>query len=151
METVIMGLIRKAAGAQAKAAEAEVGLAEAEAKVAQEQAAAIARALHEDEVHRRADLEEVAEGEAEAVPWSRQAAADAGMQAAPDRKEHSSLCPLIIAADTGYAGEHPRQPEFAACRARGAHRRVAGQDVGCLYSSEARLLATVVLDKVISK
>jgi Protein of unknown function (DUF664) len=92
METVIMGLIRKAARAQAKAAEAEAGLAEAEAKVAQEQAAAIARALHEDEVHRRADLEEVAEEEAEAVPWSRQAAADAGMQAAPDRKEHSSLC-----------------------------------------------------------
>jgi hypothetical protein len=97
METVIMGLIRKATRAQAKAAEAEAGLAEAglaeaEAKVAQEQAAAIARALHEDEVHRRADLEEVAEEEAEAVPWSRQAAADAGMQAAPDRNEHSSLC-----------------------------------------------------------
>jgi hypothetical protein len=126
METVIMGLIRKAARAQAKAAEAEAGLAEtglaetglaetglaeAEAKVAQEQAAAIARALHEDEVHRHADLEEVAEKEAEAVPWSRQAAADAGMQAAPDRKEHSSLCPLISGADgRPPAPRHPRQP-----------------------------------------
>jgi SnoaL-like polyketide cyclase len=50
------------------------GKSEAEAKVAQEQAVAIARALHEDEVHRHADLEEVAEEEAEAVPWSRQAA-----------------------------------------------------------------------------
>ena len=80
----------KAATAQAKAAKAEAGLAEAKAKVAQEQAAAIARALHEDEAHRHAHLEEVAEEEAEAVPWSRQAAPGGGMQAAPDRKEHSS-------------------------------------------------------------
>jgi hypothetical protein len=80
----------KAARAQAKAAKAEAGLAEAEAKVAQEQAAAIARALHEDEVHRHADLEEVAEAEAEAVPWSRPAGPGAGLRAAPDRKEHSS-------------------------------------------------------------
>jgi hypothetical protein len=103
-----MGLIRKAAsivtlggvsdpgrsGSQAKAARtraarAEAGLAEAEAKVAQEQAAAIARALHEDEAHRYADLEEVAEQEAEAVPWSRQPA-PGGMQPAPDRTEHPS-------------------------------------------------------------
>ena len=42
--------------------------AEAEAKVAKEQAAALARALHEDEAHRQADLSEVAEKEAEAVP-----------------------------------------------------------------------------------
>lgn len=43
--------------------------AEAEAKVAEEQAAALARALlHEDEAHRQADLREVAEKEAEAVP-----------------------------------------------------------------------------------
>jgi hypothetical protein len=129
METVIMGLIRKAARARGKAAEAEAGLAEAEAglaeaeaglaeaeaglaeaeaKVAQEQAAAIARALHEDEVHRHADLEEVAEEEAEAVPWSRQAAADAGMPAAPDRKEHSSLRPLISGPDG--PPPVPRQP-----------------------------------------
>jgi hypothetical protein len=80
----------KAARAQAKAAKAEAGLAEAEARVAQEQAAAIARALHEDEVHGHADLQEVAEEEAEAVPWSRPAGRGAGMQAAPDRKEHSS-------------------------------------------------------------
>jgi hypothetical protein len=79
----------KAARAQAKAAKAEAGLAEAEAKVAQEQAAAIGRALHEDEAHRHADLEEVAEEEAEAVPWSRQPS-PGGMQAAPDRNEHSS-------------------------------------------------------------
>ncbi len=54
---------------QAKAAAAQAGQAEAEAKVAEEQAAAIARALHEDEAHRQADLQEVAEKEAEAVPW----------------------------------------------------------------------------------
>ena len=100
-----MGLIRKAAsiltlgggsdparrGSHAKAARAEAWLAETEAIVAQEQAAVITRALHEDEAHRRADLEEVAEQEAEAVPWSRQSAPGAGVQAAPDRKEHSSL------------------------------------------------------------
>ena len=64
----------RAARAQARAAKAEAGLAEAEAKVAQEQAAALARTLHEDEEHRQADLEEVAEEEAEAVPWSGQPA-----------------------------------------------------------------------------
>jgi hypothetical protein len=53
----------KAGRAQAKAARAE-----AEAKVAAEQAAVLARALHEDEAHREADLREVAEKEAEAVP-----------------------------------------------------------------------------------
>jgi len=79
----------KAARAQAKAAEAEAGLAEVKAQVAQEQAAAIARALDEDDEHRHADLEEVAEEEAEAVPWSRQPAPPA-MKATPDRKEHSS-------------------------------------------------------------
>ena len=56
---------------QAKPAKARAGLVEAEAKVAEEQGAVIARALHEDEAHRRADLEEVAEKEAEAVPWDR--------------------------------------------------------------------------------
>ena len=35
---------------------------------AEEQAAALARALHEDEAHRQADLRQVAEKEAEAVP-----------------------------------------------------------------------------------
>ena len=81
-----MGLIRKAASMtlgglsnhgrrdpQAKAAKARAGLAEAETEVAEEQAAAIAKALHEDEAHRQADLEEVAEKEAEAVPWDRPA------------------------------------------------------------------------------
>jgi hypothetical protein len=63
----------KAARAQAKAAKAQAGLAEAEATVAKEQAAAIAKALQEDEAHRQADLEEVAEKEAEAVPWARPA------------------------------------------------------------------------------
>jgi len=58
---------------QAKATKAQAQLAEAEAKVAQEQAAVIAKALHEDEAHRQADLEEVAEKEAEAVPWDRPA------------------------------------------------------------------------------
>jgi hypothetical protein len=58
----------KAARAGAKAEQAQAELAEAETKVAKEQAAAIARALHEDEAHRQADLHEVAEREAEAVP-----------------------------------------------------------------------------------
>jgi hypothetical protein len=53
---------------QAKAEQAQAELAEAEKKVAKEQAAAIARALHEDEAHRQADLHEVAVREAEAVP-----------------------------------------------------------------------------------
>ena len=61
----------KAARVQAKAAKAQAGLAEAEATVAEEQAAAIAKALQEDEAHRQADLEEVAEKEAEALPWAR--------------------------------------------------------------------------------
>ena len=66
------------AESQAKAAEAEAELekaelAEAETKVAEEQAAAIARALQEDEAYRHTDLQEVAEEEAEAVPWNRPA------------------------------------------------------------------------------
>jgi hypothetical protein len=82
-----MGLVRKAASIltlggvsnhsrrdpQAKAAKAQAARAKAETEVADEQAAAIARALHEDEAHRQADLEEVAEKEAEAVPWARPA------------------------------------------------------------------------------
>ena len=62
----------EAARAQAEAAQAEAGLAEAKVKVAKEQDAAIARALREnDEARRQADLKEVAEKEAEAVPdWS---------------------------------------------------------------------------------
>jgi hypothetical protein len=63
----------KAARAQAKAAQAQAELAEAETKVAQEQATAIASALQEDEAHRQTDLREVAEEEAEAVPWDRPA------------------------------------------------------------------------------
>jgi hypothetical protein len=58
----------KAARAEARAEQAQAELAEAETKVAKEQAAALARALHEDEAHRQADLHEVAEKEAEAVP-----------------------------------------------------------------------------------
>jgi hypothetical protein len=58
----------KAERAQEKAAQAQAVRAEAEAKVAGEQAAALARALHEDEAHRQADLRELAEKEAEAVP-----------------------------------------------------------------------------------
>ena len=63
----------KTARAQEKAAKAQAGLAEAETRVAEEQAAAIGRALQEDEAHRQADLEEVAEKEAEALPWARPA------------------------------------------------------------------------------
>jgi hypothetical protein len=84
---IIMGVIRKAASiltlagvsdhgrheSQATAAKAQAVLAGAEAKIAEQQAAVIARALHEDEAHRRADLQEVAEEEAEAVPWNRPA------------------------------------------------------------------------------
>jgi len=58
----------KAERAQEKAAQAQAVRAEAEAKVAEEQAAALAKALREDEAHRQADLREVAEKEAEAVP-----------------------------------------------------------------------------------
>jgi len=59
----------KAARAQAEAAQAQAGLAEAKVKVAKEQDAAIARALQEDdEARREADLMEVAEKEAEAMP-----------------------------------------------------------------------------------
>jgi len=76
----------KAARAGAKAAKAQAGLAEAETRVAQEQTAAIARALHGDEAYRHEALEEVAEEEAEAVPWSRQAT-PGGMQAAQDRRD----------------------------------------------------------------
>ncbi len=68
-----LGGVRNHSGrdSQAKAAKAQAERAAAETKVAEEQAAAIARALHEDEAHRQADLEEVAEKEAEAVPWTR--------------------------------------------------------------------------------
>jgi hypothetical protein len=58
----------KAERARAKAAQAQAMRAEAEAKVAEEQSAALARALNEDEEHRQADLREVAEKEAEAMP-----------------------------------------------------------------------------------
>ena len=58
----------KAKRAEEKAAQAQAVRAEADAKVAGEQAAALARALHEDKAHRQADLREVAEKEAEAMP-----------------------------------------------------------------------------------
>ncbi len=63
----------KTARSQAKAAKAQAGLDEAETTVAGEQAAALAKALQEDQAHREADLQEVAEKEAEAVPWARPA------------------------------------------------------------------------------
>jgi hypothetical protein len=78
----------KAEQAQAELAEAE--LAEAETKVAKEQAAAIARALHEDEAHRQADLHEVAEKEGEAVQdWP--PAPDSGMKTRPHQHMSSPL------------------------------------------------------------
>jgi hypothetical protein len=58
----------KAERAREKAAQAQALQEQAEAQVANEQAAALARAAHEDEAHRQADLHEVAEREAEAVP-----------------------------------------------------------------------------------
>jgi hypothetical protein len=58
----------KAERARKKTAETQAMRAEAEAKVAEEQAAALARASHEDEAQRQADLRTVAEKEAEAVP-----------------------------------------------------------------------------------
>jgi phage-related minor tail protein len=84
---IIMGVIRKAASIltlggvsdhgrhepQTAAAKAQAVRAGAEAKIAREQAAVIARALQDDEAQRRADLQEVAEEEAEAVPWNRPA------------------------------------------------------------------------------
>ena len=82
-----MGVIRKAAKIltlggmsehsrhepQAAAAKAQTERSEAAAKIAKEQAAVIARALQEDEAYRHTDLQEVAEEEAEAVPWNRPA------------------------------------------------------------------------------
>jgi len=58
----------KAEKAREKPAQAQAVRAEAEAKVADEEAAVLARALREDQAHRQADLREVAEKEAEAVP-----------------------------------------------------------------------------------
>ena len=59
----------KAAKAQTEAAQAQAARAEAKATVANEQDVAIARALQEDDESRRqADLTEVAEKEAEAMP-----------------------------------------------------------------------------------
>lgn len=55
----------------AKSATAQTRLARARAEVAGQQAAAIAKALREDPAHGEADLEETAEEEAEALPWSR--------------------------------------------------------------------------------
>ena len=95
-----MGRIRKAASilkrggvsyyskpeSQAKAAKAQAELADVGAKVAGEQAAAIARALQEDEADGHWYLEEIAEEEAEAVPWARQPAPGGGIKAARDRR-----------------------------------------------------------------
>jgi hypothetical protein len=65
-----------------KAAQAQAVRPEAEAKVAEEQAAALAKALREDEAHRQADLREVAEKEAEAVPeWPPDPCASSGTSA----------------------------------------------------------------------
>ena len=58
----------KAERAQKKAAEAQALRAEAEAKVAKEQDTVLARALDDDEAQRRADISELAEKEAEAIP-----------------------------------------------------------------------------------
>ena len=59
----------EAARAQAEAEQAQAERTEAKTKIAKEQDAAIARALQEDdEARRQADLMEVAEKEAEAVP-----------------------------------------------------------------------------------
>jgi hypothetical protein len=64
----------KAASAQAKAAQAQAERAEVDTKITQEQATAIARALQQDETDPQAGaLHEVAEEEAEAVPWNRPA------------------------------------------------------------------------------
>jgi hypothetical protein len=63
----------RAARAQAKAEQARAEKAEVETEVAGEQAAAIARAKQEDEARGQADLEDVAEKEAKAVPWDRPA------------------------------------------------------------------------------
>ncbi len=88
-----MGPIRKrespakAAQAQAEAARAQAEQAAAKAKVAKEQDAAIARALQEDEAHRQADLEEVAEKEAEALHGPGQPTPDGGISAAPERRK----------------------------------------------------------------
>jgi hypothetical protein len=84
LRTVVMGLIKKAASiltlggvsshsGRDSQARARAERTEVETKVAEEQAAAIARGLDEDEAHRQADMEEIAEKEAEALPWDRPA------------------------------------------------------------------------------
>jgi hypothetical protein len=60
--------LAKAEKAQKKAAEAQAVRDEAEAKVAREQDAVLARALHEDEAQRHADISELAQKEAEVIP-----------------------------------------------------------------------------------
>jgi hypothetical protein len=80
----------KAARAQAKAEQAQAELAEAETKVAKEQAAAIARALHEDEAHRQADLHEVAEKRPRPCRTGHPAP-DSGMKTRPHQHMSSPL------------------------------------------------------------
>ena len=63
----------RAARARAKAERAGEEKARVETEVGQEQDAAIARAKQEDDARAQEDLEEVAEEEAEAVPWNRPA------------------------------------------------------------------------------
>ena len=114
-----MGLIRRAAGiltlggvsshsrrdSQARAAKAQADLAEAEMKVAGEQAAAIARALHEDEAHQQADLEEVAG--LPAVSGSRGRATGFRHSAAPGQDDagHPGVCDRQVGR-VGDGSEH---------------------------------------------
>src|SRR5215469_16944483 len=79
----------KAERTRKKAAQAQAMRAEATAKVAEEQAAALARALHEDEAQRQEDLRKVAEKEAEAVTGH--PAPDSGMKTRPHQRMSSPL------------------------------------------------------------
>ena len=121
----------KAERAREKAAQAQVMRAEAEAKVAEEQAAALARAVHEDEAHGQADLREVAEKEARPCR-SGHHPPDSGMEG--DRPTLTAWVILGISrrapeADHGGAQRHtqPRPAEKTRPRWRAHHRGPAGK------------------------
>jgi hypothetical protein len=60
----------KAARRPTHASRDQAEQARAEAQVAREQDAVLREGLHEDDAHRHADLDYVAEEEAESLPWT---------------------------------------------------------------------------------
>ena len=131
----------KAERAQEEAAQAQAVRAEAEAKVAEEQATALARALHEDEAHRQADLREVARKRPRPCRSGHQAP-DSGTEGrahldgmghhdAENDLEHASDIAGRWWADgecPGHRASVGAAPRLAACRDRspGLHHRPLG-------------------------